>query len=63
MNRDMQGRPPIPNPGPVSSDAPPSNAGGYVPPGNQGGCAPPNAGGYAPSNAERGYPLPPNMGG
>ncbi|TKY49155.1 Multiple organellar RNA editing factor 8 [Spatholobus suberectus] len=77
VNRDMQGRPPMPNPGPNMAGAPPSNAGGfppnsaggfppnnaggYAPPSNQGGYAPPNAGGYPPPNAG-GY-APPNVAG
>ncbi|KAK7335091.1 hypothetical protein VNO80_26862 [Phaseolus coccineus] len=64
VNRDMQGRPPMPNPGPISSGAPPSNAGGYAPPGNQGGYAPPsNQGGYAPPSNQGGYAPPSNQGG
>ncbi|XP_027341584.1 multiple organellar RNA editing factor 8, chloroplastic/mitochondrial-like isoform X2 [Abrus precatorius] len=77
VNRDMQGRPPMPNPGPNMAGAPPgnaggfptNNAGGYAPPsnmsgppsGNPGGYNPNNAGGYAPPNAG-GY-APPNAGG
>ncbi|CAJ1957433.1 unnamed protein product [Sphenostylis stenocarpa] len=72
VNRDMQGRPPMPNPGPNMSGAPPSNAGGfpphnaggYAPPGNQGGYAPPNnQGGYAPPNNQGGYAPPNTQGG
>ncbi|KAG4981489.1 hypothetical protein AAZX31_12G216700 [Glycine max] len=59
VNRDMQGRPPMPNPGPNMGGPPPSNAGGY-PPNNAGGYPPNNAGGYPPNNA--GY-APPNAGG
>ncbi|WVZ00150.1 hypothetical protein V8G54_026219 [Vigna mungo] len=59
VNRDMQGRPPMPN-----SGAPQSNGGGYAPPGNQGGYAPPsNQGGYAPPSNQGGYAPPSNQGG
>ncbi|MED6135239.1 hypothetical protein PIB30_044454 [Stylosanthes scabra] len=74
VNRDMQGRPPMPNagpgPGPNAGGAPPSNPGGY-PPNNQGGYAPPagpggyspnNQGGYAPPGGPGGY-APQNAGG
>ncbi|CAI8611667.1 unnamed protein product [Vicia faba] len=79
VNRDMQTRPPMQNPGPNmvgsphnTGGFPPNNAGGYAPapPSNQGGYAPPNAGGYAPPNAGGYAPNnttggypPPNMGG
>ncbi|KAL5081572.1 hypothetical protein RYX36_009993 [Vicia faba] len=71
VNRDMQTRPPMQNPGPNmvgpphnAGGFPPNNAGGYAPapPSNQGGYAPPNAGEYTPNNTTGGY-LPPNMGG
>ncbi|KAL1350055.1 hypothetical protein HN51_026511 [Arachis hypogaea] len=76
VNRDMQGRPPVPNPGagpgpgPNMSGAPPNNPGayppnnqgGYAPPGGQGGYAPGSPGGYTPPNNQGGY-APNNQGG
>ncbi|KAG4960745.1 Multiple organellar RNA editing factor 8, chloroplastic/mitochondrial [Glycine soja] len=68
VNRDMQGRPPSPNPGPNVGGPPPSNAAGYppsnaagYPPSNAGYAPPSNTGGYPPSNA--GYAPPSNAGG
>ncbi|RYR63716.1 hypothetical protein Ahy_A04g021483 isoform B [Arachis hypogaea] len=62
VNRDMQGRPAMPNPGagpgPNTSGAPPNNQGGYAPPGGPGGYAPPGGpGGYVPNN-QGGYAPP-----
>ncbi|QCE10036.1 multiple organellar RNA editing factor 8, chloroplastic/mitochondrial-like [Vigna unguiculata] len=68
VNRDMQGRPPMSNPGGPPSNAggyapPPSNPGAYAPPSNQGAYAPPsNHGGYAPPSNQGGY-APNNAGG
>ena len=59
VNRDMQGRPPSPNPGPNVGGPPPSNAAGY-PPSNAAGYPPSNAG-YAPPSNTGGYP-PSNAG-
>ncbi|XP_057726267.1 multiple organellar RNA editing factor 8, chloroplastic/mitochondrial-like [Arachis stenosperma] len=69
VNRDMQGRPPVPNPGagpgpgPNMSGAPPNNPGAY-PPNNQGGYAPPGGqGGYTPPGSPGGYTPPGSPGG
>ncbi|CAK8535031.1 unnamed protein product [Lathyrus sativus] len=62
VNRDMQTRPPVQNPGPNMA-GPPHNAGGF-PPNNAGGFPPNNAGGYPPNNAGGYAPAPPsNQGG